>query len=136
MQELFLAFLKAPTADTFRAVRDAVATHEKYDGYSRDLDNMRTAHAQKRYAEVRAAFVAAQPNLLLSPEAHFLLSLTAKALGDTAGSDTEKFVCFRCIDGILSTGTGTQEKPYLVLRTSDEYDVLSALGKQLQSQHL
>src|SRR5262249_9427716 len=130
MQELFFAFIKSPTAETFRAVRDAVVGNEKYDGDSRDLDKMRTAYDQKRYPDVRAAFVAAQPNLLLSPEAHFLLSLSSKAEGDSDGSEMEKYVCFRCIDGILATGTGTQEKPYLVLRTSDEYDVMGALGKQ------
>jgi len=136
MRELFIAFVKNPTPDTFHAVRNAVLQDEKYDGYSNDLDQMRAAFGEKRYADVRAAFGESQPNLLLSPEAHFLLSLAARELGDTEGSEFEKYVSFRCIDGILATGNGTQEKPYLVLRTSDEYDVLGVMGKQFQGQAL
>jgi hypothetical protein len=43
VQELFLAFLRTPTAEAFRAVRDEVLRSPKYDGYSRDLDRMRAA---------------------------------------------------------------------------------------------
>jgi hypothetical protein len=136
MRELFLAFLKEPTAENFRTVRDLVVNAPNYDGYGGGLDQMRDAYNQKRFDDLRTAFGEAQPNLLLSPEAHFLLSLAARELGDAEGAEFEKFVCFRCIDGIRTTGEGTQEKPYLVLRTSDEYDVLNALGKQLQSQAL
>jgi hypothetical protein len=136
MQELFLEFLKNPTADTFRAIRAEVVKHEKYDGYSRDLDEMRQAFNQKRFADIRTVFGNAQPNLLLSPEAHFLLSLAARELGDTKGAQIEQYVSFRCIDGILATGDGTEEKAYVVLRTSDEYDLLNILKKQVQSQHL
>jgi hypothetical protein len=136
VQELFLAFLRTPTADTFRVVRDEVVRNPKYDGYSRDLDRMRAAYDQNRFAEVRTAFAEAQPNLLLSPESHFLLSLAARELGDAQGAEAEKFICFRCVDGILASGKGTREEPYPVLRTSDEYDVLRVQDKQLQSQHL
>jgi hypothetical protein len=136
MQELFLEFLKNPTADTFLAIRREVVHHEKYDGYSRDLDEMRQAFNQKRYADMRTIFGNAQPNLLLSPEAHFLLSLAASELDDAKGAEVEKYISFRCIDGILATGDGTQAKAYVVLRTSDEYDLLGILKKQMQTQHL
>lgn len=136
MKEIFVAFLSNPTLDSFRAVRDLVVTHPKYDGYSSDLRAMEDAYEQKRFADVKNEFAQAQPNLLLSPAAHLLLSLALKEEGNTQGSEMERFVCFRCLDGIQLTGDGTQAKPYLVLRTSDEYDLLSALGKQFTSQHL
>jgi hypothetical protein len=136
MQELFVAFLQNPSAESFRAIRAAVVNHPRYDGYSRDLNEMEDAHHQKRYADVKAAFGAAQPNLLLSPAAHLLLSMSLRAEGDDQNADLERFICFRCIEGIRATGDGTRDRPWLVLRTSDEYDVLSALGKQLSSQHL
>jgi hypothetical protein len=136
MQELFLEFLKNPTGDTFRAIRAEVVKHEKYDGYSHDLDEMRRAFNVKRYDDIRTIFGSVQPNLLLSPEAHFLLSLAARELGDTKGAQIEQYVSFRCIDGILATGDGTEEKAYHVLRASDEYDLLNILKKQVLSQHL
>jgi hypothetical protein len=136
VQEIFVAFLSNPTLDTFRAVRDIVVNHPNYDGYSRDLRAMEDAYEQKRFADVKGAFAKAQPNLLLSPGAHLLLSLTLKDEGNTNGSEMERFICYRCVEGIKFTGAGTQERPYLVLRTSDEYDMLNVLGKRLASQHL
>lgn len=136
MRERFFAFVEEPTADAFRAVRADVVAHEKYDGYSRDLDAMDEAVQQKRFADVGRLFGDAQPNLLLSPRAHMLLSLALRELGHTEAADIERFIFFRCIDGILTTGDGSRDRPYLVLRLSDEYDVLMALDKRLQSQGL
>jgi hypothetical protein len=136
MNELFIAFLQSPSPDTYRAIRDAVVAHEKYNGYSNDLDQMREAFDAGSYAEFRTLFGEAQPNLLLSPEAHFLLSLTARELGDSDGADAEKFICFSCVEGILGSGDGTRESPYEILRISDEYDVLRFQGKRMQTQSL
>jgi hypothetical protein len=136
MHELFVAFLSNATLETFRAIRDPIVNHANYDGYSQDLRDMENAYAQKRFADVKSIFGSAQPNLLLSPGAHLLLSLALKEEGNAKGSDLERFICYRCVEGIQLTGDGTQARPYLVLRTSDEYDVLSALGKRLASQHL
>jgi hypothetical protein len=136
MQELFVAFLTTPSIDTFRAIRDQIVKHPRYDGYSQDLHTMETAYQEKRFADVKNAFAQAQPNLLLSPAAHLLLSLVLRDEDNAKGSEMERFICFRCVDGIQLTGDGTQDRPYLVLRTSDEYDLLSALGKEFASQHL
>lgn len=136
MRELFFAFLDNPTPETFQTIRDEVLRHENYDGYSRDLDEMDQAITDKRFAEVGPLFGAAQPNLLLSPGAHLLLAVAARELGNAEVADAERFICFRCLDGIIHSGDGTQAKPYRVLRTSDEYDVLAALGKQMQTQYL
>src|SRR3954451_13572853 len=127
MQEIFVAFLSNPTLDTFRAVREIVVKAANYDGYSHDFRKMEEAYQQKRFADVKSAFAQAQPNLLLSPGAHLLLSMTLKEEGNAKGSEMERFICFRCVEGIKLTGDGTQGKPYLVLRTSDEYDMLSTL---------
>jgi hypothetical protein len=136
MQEIFVAFLTTPTSETFAAVRNLVVNAANYDGYSQDLRKMEDAYQQKRFADVKNAFAQAQPNLLLSPGAHLLLSITLRDEGNAKASEMERFICFRCVDGIKLTGDGTQEKPFLVLRTSDEYDMLSTLDKQFGSQHL
>jgi hypothetical protein len=48
----------------------------------------------------------------------------------------EAQIYWRCIEGILSTGDGIQEHPYVVTRISDEYDILLALEKEMESQAL
>ena len=41
-----------------------------------------------------------------------------------------------CIEGILATGDGSEGNPYIVIRTSDEHDVIEHLEKQLKQQSL
>jgi hypothetical protein len=41
-----------------------------------------------------------------------------------------------CTEGILGTGDGTADHPYLVVRVSDEYDILRHLKKRSTSQGL
>lgn len=60
---------------------------------------------------MKSAFGGAQPNLLLSPGAHLVLSLALKEEGNAKASELERFICFRCVDGITSTGAGTPARP-------------------------
>jgi hypothetical protein len=51
----------------------------------------------------------------------------AFAYGKQGGKDAARIeyqLANLCLEGILSTGTGTEDKPYLVLHVEDEYDVL------------
>lgn len=41
-----------------------------------------------------------------------------------------------CIEGILASGDGSQERPFVVTRTSDEHDVIDYLAKQPKRQSL
>jgi hypothetical protein len=75
-------------------------------------------------------------NLMLSPRAHQLLGFLHHKLGDEQRANMEMMIGIVCVEGILTTGDGSQESPYLVLRTSDEYDVLEHFEKQLQQQSL
>ena len=76
------------------------------------------------------------PNLLLSPRAHLCAAMIAESEGDEERRRMEGAVAYACVQGILSTGDGTKQRPYVVTRTSDEYDVLQFLGKELESQSL
>jgi hypothetical protein len=136
MHDQFVAFLTNPTRDSFLAIRALVAAHPNYDGYSDDFRAMEDALDRNDPAGVKDAFGRAQPNLLLSPGAHLLLSVALRSEGNEQAADVERLICFRCVEGVQLTGAGTAESPYLVLRTSDEYDLLSALDKRLASQHL
>ncbi|HEY8746861.1 MAG TPA: hypothetical protein VIM11_02725 [Tepidisphaeraceae bacterium] len=66
---------------------------------------------------------------LLSPTAHMLASFIASKLGDMRSSNVEGLMTQACFKGILGTGDGSSEQPYLVSRVRDEYEVLNYLGK-------
>ena len=87
--------------------------------------------------EVIALVAKSQPNLLLSPRAHRLAAEAVKRLGDPNLAATETAYATRCVDGILATGDGSESRPFLVARMSDEADLLDAKFKtQIDSQGL
>jgi hypothetical protein len=63
------------------------------------------------------------PNLLLSPQFHLDTDTVDSGNGamNNAGADGQ--MAWACAQGMLKTGDGTREHPYLVLRRSDEYDL-------------
>ena len=136
MRDLFAAFLDDPTRERFLAVRQALVADPAYDPYSTDLDDAENLFTEKQYAAAHRRLSDAMPNLLLSPRAHLIASLAARELDDTKAHEFENFVCFRCLDGLLATGDGGEDQPFLVLRTSDIYDVLLHQQKELAQQSL
>jgi hypothetical protein len=137
VQEVFFAFVSDPTPDHYLAVRRAVVTHPDYDPYGDGLRRLRDAYEAGEYARVREVFGATMPTLLLSGESHFVVALAHEKLGEDDQCKMEKYLAFRCVSGILGSGDGTKERPYLVTSTADEYDALNALSEQstLQSLH-
>jgi hypothetical protein len=136
VQELFAQFLEAPGAETFQAVRSAVVASEAYEPYSRELDAANECIKAGKWEDARERLLDAMPNLLLSPTAHLMISYVADKLGDEKSRDFEGYIAHCCMEGILSTGDGSADHPYLVMRTGDEYDVLRYLEKEMQSQSL
>lgn len=137
MRDEFFAFLESPEdCDVFLRVRAVVIASDDYDPYSRDLDDALDLIDREEFAQADQRLRDAMPNLLLSPRAHMLASIVAGKLGEVKTSDAERYIALACLQGILSTGDGTSAKPYTVLRTSDEYDVLQYLEKQLARQSL
>src|SRR4051794_30704824 len=127
MRDEFLEFLREPSQVNFLAVRMMLLTHEAYQPYSDDLDRIHDLYNQQKFEEANSLCKESFPNLLLSPRAHLLLALTAQKLGKEEEAEMEYFIFERCLEGIVGTGNGTEQKPYLVLRTSDEYDLLQHL---------
>lgn len=64
------------------------------------------------------------PGAFLSPTAHAMLAYSYRQLGDEKASQRETKFARLALDTLTSSGDGTQEAPYRVLRVSDEYDVL------------
>lgn len=136
MRDEFMKFLQEPNRDSYLAVRAQLIASPAYDPYSRDLDQVEELLEQSGPQAACDAIQAALPNLLLSPRAHLLMSYLQHQLGNEDAAEMEMLVGQLCLQGILETGDGSAERPWLVLRTSDEYDVLQHFEKELQQQAL
>lgn len=134
--ELFLALVQAPTRENYLRLWEVVTSEPEYAPYSDPygpLEQLLEAGENER-ARVRLAEVLG--NLMLSPRIHVVAGVTARRVGDTKAADIERVFYFRCVDAILATGDGSPAAPYLVTRTTDEYDVLFHLNKELARQAL
>lgn len=130
MRDLFLKFAENPDRKTFLAVRQEVLASKEYQPDSDELDRADELIDEGKWAEARTCLQEALPNLLLSPQAHLLMAAIAEELGDPSEEQLEDFLASTCAEGILSTGDGTKDKPYLVLRATDEYDLIEYLEKE------
>jgi hypothetical protein len=125
MRAQFFTYLEHPSLDSFMGLREAVLSAEGFDPYSCDLDDINALMESDQWEEVVATITKNLfPNHLLSPSAHLSLGFAYHKLGREKESGFEQLVYSALVDGIKSTGDGTAEQPYLVTRTSDEYDLL------------
>lgn len=134
--ELFAAFLEKPGKESFLAVFKAVTEGDGYDPYSMELDSVWGMIRENKHKAAQEKLEKAMPNLLLSPLAHLYLAMAAEGLGEAEKAKAEREAAAKCIQGILATGDGSAEQPYLVSRVSDEYDLLRHLKKMRKVQGL
>lgn len=136
MKERFNEFLKSPTAETYLAVREELISSDSYQPYSNEFDEAGELYEEGKLSEACGLMERAMSNLLLSPRAHRLLSFLYAKEGNEEAAAMEFEIAETCIQGILATGEGSRENPFLVVRTSDEYDVLHHFEKELAQQSL
>ncbi len=133
MTDDFYAFLKEPTKENFLKAHSYVVQHEDYNPYSDDINQMEELLEKN---EFQKALEYANINVMLSPRAHLMKKYAATQLEDEEAANAEYFLAMRILEGIESTGDGSKEHPYLVLRVNDEGDLLSYLEEEYQVQRL
>jgi hypothetical protein len=141
MQDELQTFLETPTARTYRQVREALleevaATCSAETLSASVLVELTELAAADQFQAVLERIDELQPAWALSPRVHYLAAVAADELGDAESAELERFVFQSCLDGILATGEGTPQSPYLITYPSDVYDVLLALGVEARSQKL
>ncbi len=136
MKEKLLKYLQDPSPENFSEVRLSLITHPEYSPYSRDIDHIAQLQNQNKHNEALAAYFNSMPNMALSPKVHLLAALSYTEIKSEEEAKTKLNMYYLCIEGILSTGEGTEIKPYLVCRVSDEYDILDFLKKERIKQSL
>jgi len=132
----FDAFLEEPTPQNYLAARRALVTSPAYDPYAQGLSEAEELVNTRRWVDALKKISEVMPNFHLTPRIHYLASLAAEAQDDKAAVQRHTFAYERCLRGLLETGEGTEEKPYLVTRVEDEYDMLVHLEKEPAGQGL
>ncbi|MBX2800734.1 MAG: hypothetical protein KTR31_23840 [Myxococcales bacterium] len=135
LRQPFFDYLGDPGPESFLAVRDVVLADPRYDPYGGGLDVTLSEDPQS-LLEARAQLRSDVVNLLLSPGAHMMLSFIAKKLDQQEEREVESHIAVLCMKGLKGTGDGSQDRPYRVLRVSDEHDHLSWEQLELRRQEL
>lgn len=119
-------YLLDPTTDHLSQVQRAIREQDDYDplvvvpGAGRDADPRGVLE------EIRTLM----PGALLSPRAHALMAQALDQIGDPAAARRERRIAELGMAAVLDSGTGSEERPYRVLRVQDEYDLLEARGRR------
>ncbi len=104
-----------------------------YAGYKETVNDF---YVNENFIEAEAYLRSVIDNYFFNSGVHMLLSLVLAKLGKKEGADFEYELAMTLLEGVLSTGDGSKNYPYLVLSTSDEYDVIEHLDKNVTSQRL
>ncbi len=131
---MFAQWAAAPTRDGLSRLQDAIQSEPLYDAYRDVTGTVVPLLEIGRYAQARAQLFDIMPTQVLSPGAHALLARCHEGLGDTDAADDERALMLLLMRVILHSGDGSGARPYEVMYTSDEYDVLEALEMRPTSQ--
>jgi hypothetical protein len=125
MQKVLLTYLKNPTLAHFLALRSAHLAQEGLDPYSGTLNPVGKHLAEGKFREASALISRHLiPDYLMSAGAHLELAVAQNGLGLPDKAEFERFLALQLVVGIEMTGQGTEKRPFLVTRTSDEHDLL------------
>lgn len=136
MNEQFRSFLQSPNRETYLALRNKIISSESYQPYSDEFEIASELYGEQKLQQARDTLQKSMANLLLSARAHQLLGFLHSKTSDVQAAQAELMIANACVEGILATGNGSVDSPYIVVRTSDEHDVIDHLGKELESQSL
>lgn len=132
--DLVERYLAEPTPAALDEVRRVVRASPTFDPGLTVGEVVAPLLVRGAYAEAVAAVQGRMPGALLSPSAHSALAAALDGAGRPHEAARERRLATAAIAGLLATGDGTRERPWSVLRVSDEYDVLRALRRRSREQ--
>ncbi|WP_248579694.1 DUF4919 domain-containing protein [Nocardioides sp. InS609-2] len=136
LAELAASYAEGRGAGDLARLRDLIRRSPDFDPGLNVVEVVSPLFARGAQAEVVAAVEALMPGAFFSPSAHAALGAAHAALGDATRARHERRTQVLALDSIRSTGDGTREQPWSVLRISDEYDLLRAGGRVSREQTL
>ncbi len=132
----FVRFLREASPENFLQLREAVIASPNYAPYANSLRPAHELLAQGKLAEALRFLESIQPHWIANPDYYRLLAIVYEKLGQDEAAQREHRIALLLVEGILSTGDGSEQQPYLVLRNADEYAVLTYLGRRSLGQRL
>ena len=134
--DLAAAWVASRDAADLATLRDAVRRSPGFDPGLDVVGAVSPALAEGAHEEALATVEGLMPGAFLSPSAHAALAAARAGLGDDARAQAERRWQVLALESIRSTGDGSREHPWSVLRISDEYDVLRADRRTSREQTL
>ena len=122
------AFLRERTLERYLAARDAMLVSRHYEPKSTVLPDIFRLLGRGLHRRVLAIATQSMANWILNPGVHFVAAQAFHELGDVERAEREAETGRALLGGLLMTGDGSAERPYIVLRAADEYDVLASMG--------
>ncbi len=136
MADLLIDFLERPTEESFVRLRAAVLSEPVYDFGAQDDADLAKLMEDGEFAAAAAMRSQLMPNWLLSPRVHQMLASAAESIGDKETAQSERYFARASLRGLLLSGDGAPERPYLVTHVADEYDLLATLDKAALTQRI
>lgn len=126
LSELAMVWSRTRSEVDLASLREAVRGAPGFDASLDVVAAAGPALARGAHEEAAAIVQALMPGAFFSPSAHAALAAAHAGLGDDARARAERSLQALALESIRSTGDGTRERPWTVLRVSDQYDVLRA----------
>jgi|GEM_PF-1669102 len=129
-------FFELPGRATFLAARTAWLQQQVSPLTADELQSVGDLLAAGEAAAVIERVHGWKSRAAFSPRAHYFAGEAHAQLGELEQAEVERLAFSACLQGILSTGDGSRQKPYLISQIPDEYDVLKLLGLTCVKQRL
>jgi hypothetical protein len=136
MQRQLTAFVEQPSKATYLAARDAVLRDSPLPIVAADLAALERLLDDEEHEAVQDRIDALPVSKVLAPRVHYLAAEAAEGLRDFETVELERSLFVLTLQGLLATGDGSPSNPYIVCHTTDEYDILAALGRDAAGQSL
>ena len=135
-RKVFEAYLVCPSLQKYLVAVETLQGSSCYSPYSSELCEVNRLIESNNLDCAHQFLLKNSCNLILSPIFHMTMAFFFNRQRQVKKMKYSYLIATNCIKGILSSGDGTKEKPYLITRVSDEHDVLNYLGKTLTLQSL
>lgn len=128
------AFLANPTSHAVYELRRAIQQDPHYAPSGSTLITAAALLEEGKAAKAVGMLAATRQANFLSPRGHLLFSKALAAAGEHDLAALEADLSDISLQTLLVSGSGERSRPYVVLRLSDEYDILAALEREPVSQ--
>src|SRR5687768_15970715 len=114
MDREFIRFVEQPAADSYLEAREAMLKSGAATVDAGDVLELGQLLDAADYDRLLTRVEGLPASAALSPRVHFFAAEAAAGAGDDDRAELERFLFVVCLKGILSTGDGSAEHPYVI----------------------